>query len=873
MTHPRTRTGRSLIGLVLVLMGLSAYGCGDTGTQSQPAELGGLSVSEGTLDPQFNPATTSYVVQLPTDVSSTTITVAPRVAGDTIRIDNQQTTSQTVTLTSQGAEQSVNIVVTDTGTGGTSKSYTILVRRTSLAGDNFLNNLTVSPGTLAPPFDKGLRRYSVSVENNIGSITITPTLSDPAATMTVNGQSTNSGQSRTINLGSGGQVTTLTVTVTAQNGSTQSYEVAVSRGPSNNNNLGGLAISSGTLDPVFRADRTAYIVNVGSSVTSVRIRPTLADSTATLTVNGQAVTSGQQSQPIGLNPPGGSPTIVTIIVISQKGEPKPYSVTFNPPALNGNSNLSGLTVSQGTFDSPFNANDLSYTVNVGSGVGSVRVRPTLATTTATMTVNGEAVTSGQQSAPILLNPAGGLPTSIPIVVTAQNRTTTKTYTVTVVRAALNGNNDLSALIVSPGTLDSPFDKDDQSYTVNVGSGVESMRVRPTLAGTTATVTVSGQAVTSGQLSAPIPLNPAGGLPTSIPIVVTAQNQTTKLYSVIVVRAALGGNSNLQRLIISPGTFTQPFTSSRQNYTVNLTSSTVAQVAVTATLQDTAASMSINGQGTSSGLARTIDLKPAGESTEVEITVTAPNSDQRIYTITVNRPAPSSNNNLSAFSITQGTLTPVFAANTLGYTVTIDSAVGSVAVSATKDDPNATMAIGSVTVPPGTASGQSTFTLNGAGGEPTPISVTVTAQNGVDVKTYTISVIRPAAPTPPAKPATAPDLLTADDSCPLDVLDEDGDTITNECFGSTSNEDNITTIKKPGFSVPTPGSGETAKLYMNGSEVPSSITENGATIILRPNADLPDGPYAVTYTLSNSVGESDKSPAMTPQLEINTIINN
>lgn len=770
MTHPRTRTGRSLIGLVLVLVGLNAYGCGDTGTQSQPAELGNLSVSEGTLDPNFNPATTSYVVQLPTDVSSTTITVAPRVAGDTIRIDNQQTTSQTVTLTSQGAEQSVNIVVTDTGTGGTSKSYTILVRRTSLAGDNFLNNLTVSPGTLAPPFDKGLRRYSVSVENNIGSITITPTLSDPAATMTVNGQSTNSGQSRTINLGSGGQVTTLTVTVTAQNGSTQSYEVAVSRGPSNNNNLGGIALSSGTLDPVFRADRTAYIVNVGSGVTSVRIRPTLADSTATLTVNGQAVTSGQQSQPIGLNPPGGSPTIVTIIVISQKGEPKPYSVTFNPPALNGNSNLSGLTVSQGTFDSPFNANDLSYTVNVGSGVGSVRVRPTLATTTATMTVNGEAVTSGQQSAPILLNPAGGLPTSIPIVV-------------------------------------------------------------------------------------------------------TAQNQTTKLYSVIVIRAALGGNSNLQSLIISPGTFTQPFTSSRQNYTVNLSSSTVAQVAVTATLQDTAASMSINGQGTSSALARTIDLKPAGESTEVEITVTAPNSDQRIYTITVNRPAPSSNNNLSAFSITQGTLTPVFAANTLGYTVTIDSAVGSVAVSATKDDPNATMAIGSVTVPPGTASGQSTFTLNGAGGEPTPISVTVTAQNGVDVKTYTISVIRPAAPTPPAKPATAPDLLTADDSCPLDVLDEDGDTITNECFGSTSNEDNITTIKRPGFSVPTPGSGETAKLYMNGSEVPSSITENGATIILRPNADLPDGPYAVTYTLSNSVGESDKSPAMTPQLEINTIINN
>lgn len=870
MTHPRTRTGRSLIGLVLVLMGLSAYGCGDTGTQSQPAELGNLSVSDGTLDPQFNPATTSYVVQLPTDVSSTTITASPRVAGDSIQIDNQQTTSHTVTLTSQGAEQSVNIVVTETGTGGTSKSYTILVRRTSLAGDNFLNNLTVSPGTLAPPFDKGLRRYSVSVENNIGSITITPTLSDPAATMTVNGQSTNSGQSRTINLSGGGQVTAITVAVTAQNGSTQSYEVAVSRGPSNNNNLGGLTISSGTLAPSFRADRTAYIVNIGSGVSSVRVRPTLADSTATLTVNGQAVTSGQQSQPIGLNPPGGSPTIVTIIVISQKGEPKPYSVTFSPPALNGNSNLSALTVSAGALDTPFSANDLSYTVSVGSGIDSLRVRPTLADTTATVTVNGQAVTSGQQSGPITLNPPGSQPTNIPIVVTAQNQST-KTYTVSVLRQALNGNNNLSALAVAPGTLDSPFDANDQSYTINVDSGVESVRIRPTLADTTATVTVNGQAVTSGQQSGPVTLNPAGQS-TTIQTVVTALNQTTKIYSLVIVRAALAGNSNLSALTISPGTFTQPFAAARPNYTVNLSSSTVERVTVTATLQDTAASMSINGQGTSSGQARSIDLDPPGSSKTIEITITAPNGDQRIYTITVNRPLPSSNSNLSALGVTQGALIPDFADNTLSYTVNVDSAVGNVTVTATKADPNATMAIGSSTVSAGTPSGQANFPLNGAGGEPTPISVTVTAQNGVDVKTYTISVIRPAVPTPPAKPATAPDLLAADDSCPLDQLDADNDGITDECFVG-SNDDNITTVKRPGFSVPKPGSGETAKLYMNGSEVPSSITENGATIILRPNADLPDGPYAVTYTLSNSVGESDKSPAMTPQLEINTIINN
>lgn len=124
--------------MVLILFGLSAYGCGDSATVTEPASLGNLSVSEGTLTPRFSPDTTSYTVQLSTDVSNTTITATPRVAGDTIRIDNQLTSTQTIDLDAPGTEKSVNIVVTETGTGGTSKSYTVRVKRAPLAGDNSL---------------------------------------------------------------------------------------------------------------------------------------------------------------------------------------------------------------------------------------------------------------------------------------------------------------------------------------------------------------------------------------------------------------------------------------------------------------------------------------------------------------------------------------------------------------------------------------------------------------------------------------------------------------------------------------------------------------------------------------------------------------
>ena len=111
------------------------------------------------------------------------------------------------------------------------------------------------------------------------------------------------------------------------------------------------------------------------------------------------------------------------------------------PHFGGNNNLSGLTVSPGALNDPFNANDLSYTVNVASGVDSISVTPTLSDSAATMTVNGQATTSGQ-ARPVILR-AAGQSTTISIVVTAQNGSR-NTYTVNVIRAALGGNNNLSA---------------------------------------------------------------------------------------------------------------------------------------------------------------------------------------------------------------------------------------------------------------------------------------------------------------------------------------------------------------------------------------------------------------------------------------------
>ena len=82
---------------------------------------------------------------------------------------------------------------------------------------------------------------------------------------------------------------------------------------------------------------------------------------------------------------------------------------------------------------------------VASTVTSATITPIVADATATLKVNGIAQSSGVVSAAISLTP--GL-NSIPVVVTAQDGVTVKTYTINVIRAGVDGG---GALTVSPQT--------------------------------------------------------------------------------------------------------------------------------------------------------------------------------------------------------------------------------------------------------------------------------------------------------------------------------------------------------------------------------------------------------------------------------------
>ena len=196
-----------------------------------------------------------------------------------------------------------------------------------------------------------------------------------------------------------------------------------------------------------------------------------------------------------------------------------------PPS--SNADLSGLALSSGTLNEPFASGTTSYTANVANGVSSVTVTAAVYDSNATLQVNGVPMTSGVASGAISLNVGD---TAIPVVVTAQDGTTTKTYTVTVTRAGLSGNADLNGLALSSGPLNEPFASGTTSYTANVANGVSSVTVTAAVYDSNATLQVNDVPTTSGAASEAISLSVGD---TAIPIVVTAQDGTMKTYTITV----------------------------------------------------------------------------------------------------------------------------------------------------------------------------------------------------------------------------------------------------------------------------------------------------------------------------------------------------
>lgn len=294
--------------------------------------LGGLSLSNGTLSPSFNANTTSYT----STINDTSVTISATKG------DNYQSISGTGKKNLIYGKNTFKVVVKSES--GASKTYTIVITRPdSRNSDNSLKSLSVDQGSIS--FKKDTLNYSLKVGKDVSSIKVNAAVNNSLASF-VKGYGP-----RSVNLNYG--VNNILIKVKAENESVRTYTIKVTREDerSSNTNLSSISLSSGNIS--FSKDVTEYSVSVPYETTRVDVTAYAEDSKAKVNVASPNLVVGDNT--------------VLITVTAESGQSKIYKIIVKrlpeQAVLSDNNNVSSIDIKGHGIE--FNQETKEYEVSIG----------------------------------------------------------------------------------------------------------------------------------------------------------------------------------------------------------------------------------------------------------------------------------------------------------------------------------------------------------------------------------------------------------------------------------------------------------------------------------------------------------------------------
>eukprot|EP00794_Sanderia_malayensis_P020467 gene20467-22483_t len=134
--------------------------------------------------------------------------------------------------------------------------------------DADLESLAIKPGKLEPKFDRNVTSYAVILPSTVTKFNLNPLTSDSGASWTLVGH----GFTRTLAITPGEQKT-VTIEVSAEDGSTKRYTINITSLSPSDVTLSGIKLSIGSLDPEFQSHVYKYSVTVPWFANEVTILP------------------------------------------------------------------------------------------------------------------------------------------------------------------------------------------------------------------------------------------------------------------------------------------------------------------------------------------------------------------------------------------------------------------------------------------------------------------------------------------------------------------------------------------------------------------------------------------------------------------------
>ncbi|RYE19656.1 MAG: hypothetical protein EOP51_19455 [Sphingobacteriales bacterium] len=371
-----------------------------------------------------------------------------------------------------------------------------------------------------------------------------------------------------------------------------------------------------------------------------------------------------------------------------------------------------------------------YTASVANSVTNIVVTATPQDAGATITVNNIAVLSGVASQPIQLDVAS--PTTINTVVTSSDGTATKTYSIVITRRPA-ANALLTSLELDPNIYKTGVSGNNyKDYTASVSNATNSIKLTAITQDANAIIRINDVIVASGVTSEPIALGV--GTTTINTVVTAADGTTTKTYSIVITRRP-ATNALLSSFVLDPNIYKIGVTGSNyKNYTATV-ANTTSSVKIIAIPEDPNATVRVNEVVVASGVASVPVALGVGTTTINTVVTAADGVTIKTYSVIITRKA-GSNALLSSLVLDPNIYkVGVTGANYRDYTASVANKTSSVKVTATTQDPLATVKINDVDVVSGVPLSVSLDMAI------TPINTVVTAADGTTIKTYSIVITR------------------------------------------------------------------------------------------------------------------------------------
>ncbi len=405
-----------------------------------------------------------------------------------------------------------------------------------------------------------------------------------------------------------------------------------------------------------------------------------------------------------------------------------------------NATLSNLTFSTNSLIPAFAPAVLTYVCPVSKSVSNADLIASCADTNATIQLqtNGGPFSAGVWGT-ITNRVLPNLGTNIiGFKVTSADGKNTQTYTVNII--PLNTNANLASLTLNPGSLTPVFNPTNLAYNSTVANSVSNTDLMTVSVDPGATLQVQANGGTlsapvSGVLSNRVALNFGSNI---IKIKVTAPDGANIQTNTLSVIRLLSNDATLSSVTAS-GT---ALTLNGATYSGQF-ATTVTNTFITAIANDPNATLTLDGSPLASGVPSGSIPLPFGNTSHI-LNVTAQNGTTiTSYTVNFVRQL-NTNANLANLTCSSGLLSPAFSSNVTTYSLTVSNNVSSINVTPTSADTvyatiQAQVNGGSyVPVSSGSASGALGLNIG-----TNTISVAVTAQNGITIKTYTLAVTRQA----------------------------------------------------------------------------------------------------------------------------------